>query len=900
MANVTPILDLAVLGLACDPGAWPEAATGPLTDGAAAAGTPVLGPRGLLATVETALGLVAPETPAATRLAVWRAKLAGAGEGRFWSDSLAKDPLATAEVTLAWRDALLEAGWTPGAVAAPRLADLAAAEAAGETLPPGFADRIAAAVAALEGHAPIATLRLLDPREALPAGIARLVEALERCGTTIGAIEPPVSPALGDLGAVQGALRDGMGAKLAGDGSLALLTAETETAAAEVLADWLAAGGAQGRTVIVADRPTAALDAALARRNMPALGVSRASAQRGALQLLPLVLATRWAPFDAGRLLQLLQARPSPIPHELRHALTKALAEAPGRGGPQWRQAMEKGRARLAERLAAEEVEDSSRAAAPRIEKAEQRIALLLEAPLTDPEAGMSLDELRALCGLLIAWAAERGRGEDPLLLALGGAALALSEAAAALGRATLPRVELERLVAAALEPGLTDPLAMEQAAPWSLVRDPAALWGYADTVVWWGLGEPGLPPRLPWNRAERAALAEAGCAPAHPAARLAGLAHGWKRPLLHARRRALLVAVPDPATPDARRHPVLDELYQVLADAPPSVRPVAERLLADPAATLLGTTLPRVTLDEAALPQPRDAWTIPVDAVPPRAVESATSIERMLGCPFSWVAQYAAGLRPGWAAEVPEGARLVGLLAHQLAEEIFAPGAPPAPEVAKRAAEARLPSLLDEMGAPMLTPGAAAELARLRADLPGAMAALAELLAKRALVVEATETKHRAEDTPAKGQALEGRVDMLLRKPDGGRAVLDLKWARSARSRRAEIEEGRAVQLAAYVGLVGAGEDAAFFMLGQRRAVATSASVFGGQDSPGLRETWQDAIASIATRRATIASGTLLAPGVGWDEKKRPPNPDALPLLAQPPCRYCDAARLCGKEALR
>jgi len=344
----------------------------------------------------------------------------------------------------------------------------------------------------------------------------------------------------------------------------------------------------------------------------------------------------------------------------------------------------------------------------------------------------------------------------------------------------------------------------------------------------------------------------------------------------------------------------VLDELHQVIADAPHAARPIAERLLADPCAALIGTVLPRVTLAAAALPEPRDTWLIPAGVVPPREVESATSIERLLGCPFSWVTQYAAGLRPGWAAEVPEGARLVGLLAHQLAKEIFQPGAPPSSADAKAQAEARIPSLLEEMGAPMLAPGAAAELARLRTDLPTAMAALARLIADKGLTVEATERKVRAENTPAPGQALAGRVDMLLRKPDDGRAVLDLKWAGSDRYRRAEIAEGRAVQLAAYVGLVGAGEDAGFFMLSQRRAVATGASVFGGQPAPALRDTWRIAVDSIATRRATLASGTLRAPGVTWDDKSPPPDPDGVALRPPPPCRYCDAARLCGKEAVR
>jgi RecB family exonuclease len=897
---MTPLVTHAVLGLACDRGAWPEAANGALEDGTAAAGAPVLGPLGLLRVLETALGLAAPEVPHATRLAAWRAKLAATAEGRFWAESFAQDPLATAETLLAWRDSLVEAGWDARAAQpGQRLADLAAAEAAEPALPAGPADRLRAALAELATAplgTPVPALRLLDERDTLPPGLARLVGALEGRGTTVEEVEEPFSPARGDLGAAQDALRLGAGTQLAGDGSFALLTAETETAAAEVLADWLAAGGAQGRTVIVADRPTAALDAALARRHLPALGHARASTQRGVLQLLPLVLATRWRPFDAARMLQLLQARPSPLPRELRRTMAEALVAAPGRDGPAWTGAIASGLAALADRLAAEEVAEPERKAAPRLTRAKQRVAALVEAPLRDPESGMPVEELCALCGLLAAWAAEQGEGEDLLFTALAGAARALAEAAEAGGRPSLTRVEVERLLAAALDPGILNPEVTEEAAPWQVLRDPAAMWDYADTVVWWGLGEPSLPPRRPWTKAELSALEAAGCALADPTETLAALSRGWRRPVLLARQRALLVVVPQPGDAGGRRHPLLDELLEVLLGAPPTVRPVAEPLLGDPAATLMGTRLARTELDRHVLPQPRAEWQVPKAALRPRPVESATSIEALLGCPYAWVARYAAGLRPGRAAEVPQGSQLIGLIAHRLAQELFPPGPPQDPAAVRAAAETRLLTLLDEMGAPLLAPGAAAELARLRAELPAAMQVLATLLAQHGLSVVETEARREAADVPEVGQRLTGQIDMLLVRPNGSPAVIDLKWAGSDRWRRAEVEEGRAVQLAAYVGLVGAGEDAGFFMLAQRRMVAGPDSLFGGRPAPGLRDTWQGALEARRLRLATISDGTLRALGL----EEREDDPDGAVVTATPPCRFCDQGRLCGKEAVR
>lgn len=896
---IPPIAE-AVLGLGCDRGSWPEAATA----GEAACGSPVLGPIGLLRVVETALGLGGPEAPMATRLAAWRAKLGAAGAGRFWDESFAQDPLATAETLLTWRDQLVEAGWQAATTPdVPRLRDLAAAELGGPALPAGYPDRLAATLAELSTAppgTPVARLRLLDMREHLPSGLARLIAELEARGTIVATVAEPFSPAQGDLGAVQDALRMGAGAQLTGDGRFALLTAETETAAAEALADWLAVDGAAGRIAIIADRPTAALDAALARRGLPALGVSRTSPQRGVLQLLPLALATRWRPFDAVRMLQLLQARPSPLPREIRHALANALVAAPGRGGPDWAAALMDGKAAFAARLTTEEADTPTRKAAPRLTRALARVAALVEAPLEDPVAGMPVETVRALCGLLAAWATEQGRGEDPLFTALAGAARTLAEAALVSGRTDLPRVELERLVGVALKNGVPDPAVAEEAAPWFLLRDPAGLWDHADTVVWWGLGEPSLPARRPWTRAETLALAGVGVALPEPATALAALSAGWRRPLLFARQRALLVAVPEPGAADARRHPLLDELREMLAGAPSAVKPQAEPLLGDSAAMLMGTKLARVPLASTPLPQARAAWTIPAKAVSIRPVESASSLELLLGCAYGWVGHYAARLRPGRAAEVPQGAQLIGLLAHRLAQELFTPGAPPAPGATRAAAEARLPGLLDEMAAPLLAPGSAAELTRLRTDLPRAMEALALLIANHGLTITGTEVPRETKAAFGPGQDFAGTIDLLLARPDGGAAVLDMKWAGTDRYRRAEVLEGRAIQLAAYVGLVGAGEDGGFFMLAQRRVLATGASIFVGRTAPGLADTWQRTLAARQARLATIDAGTLYALGIGWDDRKKPDDPDAAAVRTNPPCRYCALPRLCGKEAMR
>ena len=88
--------------------------------------------------------------------------------------------------------------------------------------------------------------------------------------------------------------------------------------------------------------------------------------------------------------------------------------------------------------------------------------------------------------------------------------------------------------------------------------------------------------------------------------------------------------------------------------------------------------------------------------------------------------------------------------------------------------------------------------------------------------------------------------------------------------------------------------------MLAQCRVLATDASLFGGRQAPRLADTWQRTLSARQARLTTIGAGTLHAIGVGWDDRKKPDDPDAAAVRTNPPCRYCALPRLCGKEAMR
>jgi ATP-dependent helicase/nuclease subunit B len=886
-----------LLELSADRSAWP-----PTADGSdAQAGGIVVGSHGLLGIVEVALGMGAPVMPQAVRLARWRAKLAAADTPkRFWHASFGVDPFATAKTVLAWRDSLVDAEWNLDTASdvPSRLADLAAAEHADPQLPPGEPDRLRDVIAALTSAPPlqpvIETLTLLDNRFLLPPGVGRLVKALEACGTNVVELPTMLACPQGDLANIQQRLSGSPNKQLAGDGSFMLLRTEAEGLAADLLTDWLAALPDRKSVVIIAQRPTGVLDAALKKRHLPQLGVRSASAARGLIQLLPLALATRWQPFDAARMLEFLQMPRSPIPDEVRTRLVQLLPQCPGRGGQKWRDAIAEGLTEFASQLRKDDPDNAS----ARIEAGENAVRLWLDAPLAFPEAGLPINDLFAICSTLSAWATRMAAVGIPLASSLAANTSALLAAAQESGMVTLPRLGLERLLDAVLSDGEMDPTVPNEASEWAVVENPGAAWGKNRTVVWWGFDPPPIPSRLPWDWTERTALGAAGCNPWQPTQALAIASAGWRRPILGATGRVLLISIPPP---DGGLHPLAHEMAPML-EACPACRPTAEAFLgmADP--KLAGVTLARVPAPSRPLPLATFDWTIPDQLPLTRSSHSATAIEELLGCPFRWVLRSDARIRTGRRAEIADGEQLIGQLAHRLAAHLFAAGGPSDPDEIRNAAIAVLPRLVEEAAAPLLQAGAAAERARMAERLPGAMSDIATLLKDKALAVVGTEVEREADDMPEAKEQFRGSIDLLLQDSEGRPALLDLKWTRKADRYSGLLKTGSALQLAAYAKLVGAAERAAYFLLRDGQVFSTSSWALGtsaADDAPSLADTWSRTIDSRRLRLATIRAGTLRALGVGYDDKKPPPDPDEVSLRPTPPCNLCSFGRLCGKEPI-
>ncbi|PWC35930.1 PD-(D/E)XK nuclease family protein [Azospirillum sp. TSO35-2] len=888
-----------------DGSCWPETIDGLH----AGLGTQVAGPAGLLGILETRLGLSGPEVPPALRTAQYLSRLRAADDGtRFYSRSLAADGWSVAEQILGWRDALVEAGWTghgPGGNGLARLDTLAAVERVPVALAAGRADRLRAVLDALAAlpAAPIAELRLATPVGHLPAAWRLLLDRLAACGTRMPPCRDPAPVADGDLGLVGRRLTIGDAAAGRGDGTVTVLEADDEWLAAEMTAGWLAALPDRNHTVVILHgQRTTLLDEACRRLGLPRVGGAGRSPWRAAVQVLPLALAALWDPLDVRRLMELLTLPQSPIPAGVAQAFADALAKAPGVGGPAWQAAWRSARDRRRDRLEARGL--SGAELERRLAAEEREWRGWLESPRFDEADGVPVTTAVALCGRVAAWARARAGQGDEMLGRVAAQADCMAAVVGAAGLARLPKPQLDRMLDAVIGDGAAIPAGGAEAAPWTVVDDPGQVWGVAGTVLWWGFLDPGIiPVAQPWSNAERAALAEAGCLPETPEAALRREAWSWRLPVLNAAERLILVKPRTVAGEPAVAHPLWHEIEPAAAAVH---RVHASAGLRSDRVAFAGRTVSRGPLDRCDPARPRRLWRVPAGVVPTRGRESATSLERLLGCPFAWVLHHAAGIRPGALRAVPDGPQLVGTLAHAVIAALFAERPAWPPDDAACRAAALFDRLLPVLAAPLQRPGAGLERDRARAAVAEAAGALARLAGDAGLTARGCEVA--VEETLADGVTVEGIIDLLLEGPagdgaaaGGGRGgqpvILDLKWSGSDRHRRRDIAEGRAIQLAVYGRLVGQGRPvpAGYFMLAQQRLLACTPDPFPahlhvpGSDLPAI---WRDAWDSRSARLAALARGDILAPGVCDDGDD---DDAALALALAPPCGICEYGRLCG-----
>lgn len=855
-------------------GCWP----GPLRGGTACAGEDWVGPSRLAQSLELALGLAGPGLTSRERAAMLVPSIR-ATEG-FWSASAEVDPFATSRRLLHWRDTFAMAGWT-GAGAQPRLAALAQL-AAGAA--PGMPDRLQAIHRVLQRRKPdIETVELFSPRGELELLWRRTLDLLEHGGTRI--IETELTEVHTANGSdLKGARNRHFVPK--GDGSLRLLRAAGPLAAAEEVAAWLASLGRGRDTLVISGDPS--LDAALHRHGLPTTGASHELRDSVPVQILPLVLDLGWIPQDAQRAYELLSLPSSPVPSELRWRLRRALGKWPAVDSDEWREALVEGLAAIEE--------------PHRRDRVKQRMDVLWDACIPRL-SNYPVAQLVRRVAMLRTWVAGRMAVAERDC-ALWGAAAAqcstLIDLVQHSGLVELSAAQLRRLVIEATEgAGGESPFPPEAGTPH--VGSPGGVAGPASEIVWWNFNAGSSPgsERLPLTRAERTEFESLGVTLMDPGEVAAAQARRWRRPLIQAQERLLLVCPEkDIEGEDLHPHPLWDEL--VARVEAKNTRRVAEAALLR---TSLGKDVPENNRSQRSLlplPTPQRDWIVPAGRIERRKRESPSSVQMLFGCPFQWVLQYAGKLDGPDSAQVDEGTspRVLGELLHKIMNQLFA-----GPAREPKAAAAEACAIFDRDGprlvAALFLPGADAQREHIRRVATRTAHTLYSLMAVGRLRVLATEQERTGE---ALNTELTGRVDLVLGDPP---RILDLKWSGASTKRRL-LEVGAAIQLAAYAFLERRGSGpfppVGYFVMDSQRLLTTEPKAFADAeqvDGPSPEETWRLVEATHALEWDAVTAGRIGArgvPGEGAEQPLKDPSVDGVALRVPAGCSYCDYDVLCGR----
>ena len=867
-----------------------------------------LGPLGLLAALETDLGLPPASEHPAREIARYRACLAAADDlTRFFHASFAVDPIGVAKTLLAWRAIWYEHGWDGDFTdAPPRLADMAAVERVAPQRPVScIGQRLRAIEAALNNRrTQIERLILLDHIDELPLAWQRVIRKIGY-ETAPSAHLMPTAPAETDLGRLQAALLDDEDAAgptppatpepLRTDGTLVMLHSASRDLSARAVAECLR-GIDPASAVVVAPQDGFMLDNALENVGLPRCGFQHRSRFRPSPQVLKLVLALLWAPLNPRLVLQFLQHPIAPLPRDIRSALAGAMAQSPGIGGPAWRTAIEAAlKARTERDMAAAQAQATAEqgSTAPTAEgdtapfaatRATEREAIRywLEGERFPATSGAPIEVVAERAQRCANWLAGRAATQSGEAGLAAGRALrqcrAFLDSLAALGAARIGKLELDRLLleAATPEPGTTD---FAGAGHVRSTTHPAAVTERFDHTVWWGFGAKRLDLAWPWSPAELDALAAAGVRLPDAETRLRRMMHGWLRPIVNCRRRLVLVLLGE----DGEHHPLWRRIQHRFTGWAETT--LDEALFEGTATTLPQLDVPTPQLAPRPPSTPQRWWQLPSDiALPAREVESYTSLSKLYDFPHAWALRYLARLRPGRAAQVPDRALLYGSLAHRVLERLFAEPdwAQLTPAKTRDWLDATLPSLIATEGAVLLERGRGADRLYFIAVLERALPRLLSHLNAAHVVHVETE---RQEQQPSGDFALQGSIDLFMRTAAGREIVMDAKWAGEPWRLR-DLADNRHLQLAVYAWLrraAGGGEawpHPAYFIITTGNVLAPDRSVFPHAvarrptTNEGIEDLWRRMEATYAWRRDQLARGRIEVPvrGTEADEDSEPP----------------------------
>ncbi|MBI4529382.1 MAG: PD-(D/E)XK nuclease family protein [Deltaproteobacteria bacterium] len=889
------------MGRTLDGGAYPTVLEG--FDGSA--GKLHLGPAGFLARLEQLLGIPTPLDHEPVRVAEYAKRIAAHDDSnRFYSASRRADPWRVARKLLSLRDELVSAGWNGKlpANASVRLKGFSELEEMSNRFPvaPGHPDRLLKVCERLTLlSAGIECLELIDPPSSFPKLWRDVFQTLRQNGTQVWHKTETPARASGDLGLAQKALVGKSNSKVTGDGSLLRIEAKTLMEAAEATSACLSSllrNRGPDSVVLIRDgepRASLVLEPAIRRHDLASPGLTLESSHRPATQILPLFLGLAWEPVDPDLLLQFLTLPSSPLPARAREDLRRALSAAPGYGSQSWKQARKGVIDAIREKYGTQQAGDADR-----------RIKDWLDDVARTPAGqGMPIEQAVRLTRQVEDWANRRAHSDetDPFFLQAKEQAFTMCRLLELHPEKTITRLELGRLLFDILQTGISYEIRSKEQESIHLVASPASVFGRVPIVIWWQcVGSSAfVPTKCFWSDEEVRALENAGCHLLSSTDILLENARASRRPVLCATQLLILVQPEQAFGEPQESHPIWNEIAMKIA--PTEAEQLKITALTDSLIAGGQFALKPIQTQRKSLPEPKPLWNVPPIHLTPRHVESATSLEILLGCPLRWTLQYKARIRDPLEVIV-ERELLYGSLAHQIVGDYlsnFIGKTLPEPDTARIAIAGKFDRCVALEAATLIKPGRDRERIYVRQTMSRATGVLVELLQRGGYRIDSIEEEHSGSFDLGE---LQGRTDLIVRRAkDGMRAIIDLKWSRDKRRVEA-LKNGTALQLAVYSYFVrgkNVWPSTAYFIFPTAQLYSTDRTAFPGCTfipGPTEEQMWGNVVLSIRKIRASLDAGKVDVPCFSDTDGKAPAKePEGMSIEA--PCTWCDFKMFCRYE---
>lgn len=813
----------------------------PGDNGQTQAGQVYAGPSTLLNYLGLYLGINTEPGPKPVRIEQYRKALSenlANFPNDFYSESFQQDEVAVARTLLQWRDTLKQAGWefTETDQMPERLRSLARIESMSQ-LAPGMADHWIQVKSTIQTgyHLPIEKLQITIPWEQLPPfyqDLAQLLIAQQVTVSFANEITPEVK-AKTDLGKFQQFLMNTWqenpleAINFKGDGSLILLTGNTESELAQFTSQLIKQGDNWNPLLLNSQEKEASLNDAFRQNGLPGSREQFNAALSPIPQQFLLTPQLLWDPQDPYRLLEFLTLPDNPLPSGLCRRLASLVSGKPGRGSEKWQKTIEEYLDKVAENQGQEARDDLK-----------GKIDFWLNHS-TYPEAKkIPVKVLQERFKALRQWAFSKGQNVEN-----GAEYQVLVSMIASVTRifnqmedeAAIDRITLDKWLNEVYQDHWQDrQRAEKESLP--VIPGPEALHANVSELLWWNFVDQNSKAyRDWWDEAEVKYLADKEVNLWDYQSRQITAEYLSHAGLMQVKNR-LILTIPEkhkgePLTP----HPFYGDLKAAAKNLSAITFPVEMGNLPE----IPGLSKPN-TASYALhhLPASQPYWEIRNTSVlNQREAESYSSLSDLFYYPYKWVLQHQARIKQGTLYEPVDLKRLKGDLAHRVAEILFTDeegkgvDKMPGPDAIREWLANHFEELLAREGSVLLLRGNQKTKTEFRQQLESGLIQLARVIKEGDWQVKGMEQQFTGNFDDVGANAF---VDLLLEDEEGRLAILDLKWSNGKFIQDLQNQED--LQLAFYSGLIsndGKPVPAAYYNLNKAQLISRYKDIFPGNIYP-------------------------------------------------------------------